>query len=173
MIDISPTTIEVLQEHETATQSDVRLVQMSLGGLCPLREIEPFRAALQDFDSRRLFVAGDLVDVTRSGSGLFDEISLMLGLEVAMEYTDGDAMIDLDLTTADWLEPILVTNCMDAGALTVIGGSHHMFLHLFNHGTLDGVRVFVVQHQNVNQWLHGFEMENRWFRLGDLGLYPD
>ena len=45
-------------------QSNVRLEQMSLGELCPLREIEPFRATLQDFYSHRLFVAGDLVDAT-------------------------------------------------------------------------------------------------------------
>lgn len=149
---VSSITIDEMRGHEVATNANVRLGGYAMDELFPVDEILMYRVTFETGDLARLFVLWDLSRATLERSCQLADTLPAEGLVLAMERIPDNSVNEINLAISTGREPVLVTNNLHSGALTVIDGNHRILAHFIRHQSINGVSALVAQHANMHTW---------------------
>lgn len=143
--------LDEIQAHEIAMEANACLGGYGMDEHCPLAEIVCMHVALSECDLKRLFVLPDFRKHTRNHScRLVDADDSALA--VAMEGQPSGTHNELDLTTRNQLELVLVGTDLNERPLIAVDGNHRLLAHYIRHRSIEGVPAYIGIHPNMYNW---------------------
>lgn len=149
--NVRNSSLDEIQAHEIATGANARLGGYGMDEHCPLAEIVCMHVTLSEYDLERMFVLPDFRKYTRNHSCRLVDVNDAT-LLVAMERQPAGAQNELDLTTRNRMELVLVGTDLNQRPLIAVDGNHRLLAHYIRHRSIDGVPAYVGIHPNMYNW---------------------
>jgi hypothetical protein len=143
-----------IQQHEAATEANVRLGGYRMDECCPTSEFKCCRVRLEHGDLDRLFVLGDFAKYTKGKSCRLQDVTQDAEkLEKVASFMHGDGRRgSVDLCSATGLELLIVCRELQDAPLIIYDGCHRAIAQYLKYRSMSGVPAYVCVHPAIDLW---------------------